>query len=797
MKKINISFLFILSVIAGMSQIITIRDNSTADLIKNVIIHDRSGKQIISNQFGKADFSELNVNDSIWMNHPDYFIWKGMIKGQSEVLLMARSINLNEVVLSASRTQDSITNVPYHMSIMNQRGIEFTNSQTSADLIQNMGIMVQRSQAGGGSPIMRGFEASRVLLVIDGVRMNNAIYRAGHLQDVMTIDNSMLDKTEVVFGPSSVAYGSDALGGVMHFYTKNSQFSNDEKMLVKANAMIRYSSANSEKTGHLDFNIGTKKLAFLTNVTWSDFGDVISGKLRDRSDTAFGRRYYYVERVNGKDSMMVNSNPELQKGSAYQQLDLMQRINFKQSENVTHGINFQLSQNNNLPRYDRLTDISGGNLKWAEWWYKQSRMLVSYNLWLTGKTAIYDNARIIAAYQKIEQDRNSRRFNNNYRTTQMEDVSVISVNADFSKNCGQKNGLKYGLEFTSNNVQSTAEKRNIVVDTAGKAATRYADGGSTFMTTALYLNDNFKISEQLTLNGGLRFSYAKMENKFNDTTFYPFPFKDASRTNMAVTGNLALIYKPGNEWQINSLFSTGFRVPNVDDATKVFESTPGLLIIPNENLKPEYAYNTELGINKTWKNKLKISAVFFNTILDNAIVTKDAQYKGQDSILYAGIMSKVQAQQNADKAYIYGTNIVIIYDLDENFSLKTMLNTTVGTYYNSDTRNYVPLDHVAPAYGQSSVIYRTKKFEGEFFARYSAAKKLEDYSPSGEDNLNYATVNGMPGWTTFNLRTSWQVTNQLRATFGIENITDQHYRFFASGISAPGRNFVVSLRYKI
>jgi hemoglobin/transferrin/lactoferrin receptor protein len=798
MKKTFVFVLYLLLIrITTAQEVITIKDYSTFDQIKNATIVNRNGQKIHTGIDGKADLAGFTITDSIRVIHPDYFIWTGVLKGQNEIFLMSRSINLNEVVLSATRTQDSITNVPYHMSIINQRGIEFTNSQTSADLIQNMGVMVQRSQSGGGSPILRGFEASRVLLVIDGVRMNNAIYRTGHLQDVMTIDNSMLEKTEVVFGPSSVAYGSDALGGVMHFYTKNAQFSNGNQLLVKVNSMMRYSSANREKTGHLDFNIGTKKIAFLTNITWSDFEDLMSGRLRDRGDTAFGRRYYYVERLSNRDSMMINRNPELQRGSGYRQLDFMQRINIQQNEKTIHGINFQLSQNNNLPRYDRLTDMSGGNLKWAEWWYKQNRILISYNLWLNGKTRMYDNARIISSYQKIEQQRNTRIFQNDLRTTQTEYVGLISFNADFSKSFGIRNAVKYGFEFTHNDVQSVAEKRNIVLDTAVKAKTRYPDGGSTFTTGAVYINDHFKINDKLHLNGGIRFSYVQMKNLFSDTTSYPFPFRQTTRNNTAMNGNLALIYKPGNDWQINTLFSTGFRVPNVDDATKIFESNPGLLIIPNEKLKPEYAYNTELGINKTWNNKLRVSAVFFYTLMDNAIVTRDATYNGKDSVFYDGVMSKVQSQQNADQAFVYGTNLVLVYDVDENFSLKSILNTTTGTYYNSEKRNYLPLDHIAPTYGQTSLTYRTRKFECEFFSRYSAAKKLEDYSPNGEDNLNYATANGMPGWTTFNLRSSWQINKNFRATLSVENITDRHYRVFASGISSPGRNVLISFRYKM
>jgi hemoglobin/transferrin/lactoferrin receptor protein len=797
MKKNLYSLLGIILFCATLSaQVITVRDNSTNDLLWNVTIKDKSNKWIQTAVNGKADVSSL-AKDTLWFIHPDYFTWKGVISGEMEVRLMPRAINLNEVVLSANRSADTLKNIPFHMSIVNQKQIEFSNPQTAADLIENAGVMVQRSQAGGGSPILRGFEASRVLLVVDGVRMNNAIYRAGHLQDVMTLDASMLEKAEVVFGPSSTAYGSDALGGVMHFYTKNAQFSSDDKMLLKVNTMARYSTANKEKTGHLDFNIGLKKVSFLTNVTWSDFDDLRTGRFRDRADTAFGKRYYYVERINGKDSMLVNSDPEVQKGSGYQQLDFMQRINFKQSDKVVHGVNFQYSKNDNLPRYDRLTEFSGSNLKYAEWYYKQNRMLASYNLWLTGKTAAWDNARIILSYQKIEQDRVNRKFNNLYRTSQMEDVSVISANADFAKMINAKNDMKYGIEFTTNDVQSAAEKRNVVVDTAGKTATRYPDGGSKFMTMAAYITDNYKINDQWNFAGGLRFNIVNLKSTFTDTTFFPFPFKEAEQKSMALTGNAGLIFKPGNHWQVNTLFSTGFRAPNVDDLTKVFETGGGILIVANPDLKPEYTYNAEIGVNKVFNDKFKINAVFFHTTLTNAMVLKDFKYNGSDSVMYNGSLNKVQAMQNANTAFVYGYNMVVAWDIDQNFALKSMLNYTRGTYYLSDVRQYIPLDHIAPLQGQTGLSYKTKKFEGEIFSRYSAAKKLADYSPSGEDNLQYATASGMPGWWTLNIRTGFQVVKNLRATIAVENITDNHYRVFASGISSPGRNFIFSLRYKL
>jgi hemoglobin/transferrin/lactoferrin receptor protein len=159
-----------------------------------------------------------------------------------------------------------------------------------------------------------------------------------------------------------------------------------------------------------------------------------------------------------------------------------------------------------LPRYDRLSEFSGGKLKFAEWYYKQNRMLASYSLLLSGKTAVYDNARFILAYQNIDQERVNRRFNNNKRSAQMEDVTIFSFNADLAKSLSLKNEMKYGVEITSNDVQSAATKTDIVTGVSEKDVTRYPDGGSTFNTAAIYLSDNHKLNDNWIFSGGLRFN---------------------------------------------------------------------------------------------------------------------------------------------------------------------------------------------------------------------------------------------------------------------------------------------------
>ena len=226
--------------------------------------------------------------------------------------ILNKLINLNEVIFSANKSEEKKSDVAYNIEVIKSKDIELSNPQNSADMLSNTGnIMVQKSQGGGGSPIIRGFEANRVLIVIDGVRMNNAIYRGGHLQDVITIDNAMLDRTEIIYGPSSVMYGSDALGGVMHFYTKNPLFGIN-KMNFKLNSSVRYSSANQEKTGHINWSIANQKWGLLGAYTSSDFGDLRMGKTNGFSPT-FGKRLSYIERFNGKDSIVKNSSKGIEK----------------------------------------------------------------------------------------------------------------------------------------------------------------------------------------------------------------------------------------------------------------------------------------------------------------------------------------------------------------------------------------------------------------------------------------------------------------------------------------------------
>ena len=706
----------------------------------------------------------------------------------------SRLIDLDTLVVSATKFEQLKKTQPFQIQYISKTQISFQNAINTADLLMNTGnVFVQKSQGGGGSPVLRGFEASRLLIVVDGIRMNNAIYRAGHLQNVLRIDQSMLESAEVLFGPSSVIYGSDALGGVMHFRSKNPVLAESPKWKMTANAYGRYSSAISEKTGHFDFSFSNNKIGFLASLTASDFGDVVQGSARQSLYPDFGKLKQYVVRENGADVVKDNPNPNKQIGSAYKQIDFLQKVLFRHSAKAQSVVNIQYSNTSDVPRYDRLTENTANRPRFAEWYYgPEKRWLAAYHLNLNSGL-VYDKAQITVAYQTIEESRHSRRLGVAARKSQIENVKLLTFNADFQKNIS-KNLIQYGIEVALNDVKSTAFNTVLATGAVTPADTRYPGGMNKMNSFAAYLTNQFLLSEQLTLNLGTRYTKVNLEAEFTDKTFFPFPFSTAKQNSGALSGNLGLIWKPIAATKISILGATGFRTPNIDDLTKVFESRVGILIVPNPDLKPEKTVNTEISINQKIGANFAFEATYFYTLYTNALVLSPFTLNGQTSTLYNGQMSTILATQNKREAYLTGWNLGAKWQFAPQFLFSSTLNFTSGRI--KDEKN-TPLDHIPPVFGRAGLNYTSKKCQVDLFTIYNGTKRIADYNPDGEDNAQYATLNGMPSWWTLNARTSFRLITSLTFQVACENILDQNYRHFASGISSPGRNFVATLRAKI
>lgn len=779
-------------------------DKITQQTIPGVAVFNKD-KSIaaVSNSKGEVSILPFKNTDTIFIQHLAYKMvrtnYQELELKKFKLELDEATILIGDFVVSANRWEEDKIEIPYRVEKISMRKAKFLNPQTTADLLETSGyVFIQKSQLAGGSPMLRGFSTNRVMLVVDGVRMNNAIFRSGNLQNVISLDASNLDDAEILFGPGAVMYGSDAIGGVMDFHTLKPHLSDSGKLQFTGNTLSRFSTANFEKTGHLDFNIGLKKWGFLSSFTFSDYDDLRAGT----NGNSYFLRPTYQQTINGVDSIVINTNPSLQVNSGFSQMNLMQKIMFQPNKNWNIEYAFHYSATSNAPRYDRLyLDANGdGILDNAEWYYgPQKWMMNRLGINNHREKGFYHDLKLVIALQNYEESRNDRRFNNTRLRNQTETVNAISVNLDLDKKLNEKINLYYGIEAVHNTVGSIATRTHIVSGIVTPTNTRYPDG-STWQSYGAYLSSKFKFNSKLIMNAGIRYSQVMIKAEF-DTTFFPFPFTNAETNSGALNGGLGFVFNPISSWQIYLNGSTGFRAPNIDDIGKVFDSEPGAVVVPNASLKPEYAFNFEIGSAATIGSFLKIDGAFYYTLLNNALARRNFTFNGQDSIMFDGQLSQVQAIQNITRANVIGLQAGVKVAFGKGIGLSSNISYQKGEEQSEDSLIYYPKSHVAPLFGSTHLTYERKKLKLDLYGIYNAEMPYSNLSLGDRsDHVPFAKdENGLPfvpGWFTLNFKTAFYINNYFSINAGVENITDQLYRPFASGISAPGRNFIFALRCK-
>jgi len=799
-KNIAILFFFLLCLTYTNAQQVKISDAQTdAPLALVSIISIDEQTSVITNSQGIADITTISNSknfeirligyESKFLNIEEFQLL------DFHITLSPKDYLLNQVVVSAQRWSSEKAMSPTKIISIQEGQVEMQNPQTAADLLNISGeVFIQKSQMGGGSPMIRGFSANRLLLSVDGVRMNTAIFRGGNLQNVISLDPFAISNTEVFFGPGSVIYGSDAIGGVMSFFTLQPQFSDTSRLKVSGDLDIRYASANREKTGHVGINLGWKKWAMVSSFSYFVYDDLEMGKYGPDEYLST----FYVKRFENRDSMIFNQSPRKQKPTDYSQSNFMQKVRFRPNKNWDLSYAFHYSATSDVPRYDRLIRTKNDLPKYAEWYYgPQIWMMNLLKIDYFKKTKAFDKFSIKAAYQHFEESRIDRKFNNSERHHRIENVEAYSLNADFIKEYRQNDQLFYGLEWIYNDVKSEGIDEDIINKTLREGHARYPQ--SNWSSLAAYINYNLHLNEELLLIGGMRYNRYILNATF-DTSFYPLPFTESHINKGALVGNLGLNYQPGKNWVFSLNFSTGFRAPNIDDMGKVFDSEPGAVVVPNPDLEAEYIYNAELGITKGIGEFVSVDARIFYSLLENAMVRRDYILNGQDSMVYDGEMSKIQAIQNASYAKIWGFSLGMEARIIPGLQFSSRFNYQTGEEEMEDG-SISPTRHAAPMFGISRFIYEHQKWKMDLYIQYSGEISYKDMAITEQSKtyLYAIDTNGnpySPAWYTLNYKLKYQLHPMLHLSVGIENITNQRYRSYSSGIAAAGTNFMFSLGFR-
>ena len=804
-------------------QQITVKDENTNENLPDVVIFNENKSQsIITDLDGVVDLSLFSSDENIFFQLLGYStleILKIEVLNGTTIYLQSEIQNLEEIILSVARSESNVNQIAEKVSVIKSEDLFLSSPASGAELLElSPGVRVQKSQGGGGSPIIRGFEANRVLIVVDGVRMNNAIYRSGHLQNSITIDPNNIERAEVIFGSSSVGYGSDALGGVIHYYTKSPILKGSEK--IKSSFTSNYTSANQGLSNNFITNYSSENWGSITSLSISKFGDIKMGENRDHGFNDWGLTPLYSEnsRYSYYSQPSTNSNENIQKNTGYSQVDLFQKFLVKLGDTNLLNINIQFSESSDIDRFDQLSITKGNSLKFSEWYYgPQKRLLISPSLKIFPNRKFMKKGVITFGFQKINESRIKRKFNALNRSHQIEDLKVFSLNGDFDTSFNNDHSISYGVESTYNYNYSKAYDQIIeiqgdeITGLSKKFAipTRYPSDGSSYTSFASYVNWSWNMSEFFTFNIGTRLTFTGLKASWNDIISVNPQLSEVNLNSEALTTTISIKLRPSKRVQINTVLSSGFRNPNIDDIGKIRENN-GLLVVPNTFLKPEYAYNLDLGIDfRSLNNRNYISLRGFSTIIsrhigrDEYIVFSDITTPDLSTVIYNGEEVTTISNKNLGNRFIHGFSIDGFSQINNNLKFDYGITYTEGD--NNET--FGPLPSISPLFGSIALSYSKRGVNIKAVYKFSEAKSPGEYSFGGEDGLDETpfTINsegvlsylGTPKWSDLSIYGSKNISSNVTLRIGLTNVFDTHYRTFASGISAPGRSFQLGLNLKL
>ena len=498
---------------------------------------------------------------------------------------------------------------------------------------------------------------------------------------------------------------------------------------------------------------------------------------------------------------MVNDDPRVQRFTGYDQINFMQKVRYNPSEQWDFNLGLFYTTTSDYPRYDRLIQKRDGALRFAEWFYgPQEWMSANLQAAHTPEKGIwFDDSRFTLSYQRFKESRNDRMFGGSVLFETDETVDAISGGWDFTKKL-EKHQIFYGAEYVLNKVGSQGLQTDISNGVSIPDASRYPDG-ATWQSIAAYASVQSKFSETVSFQGGLRYNHILVDADFTENNqFFDLPFSEANVSTGALTGSAGITWQASEilGWKLN--FGTAFRAPNVDDVGKIFDSEPGSVVVPNPDVEAEYAYNSDIGVTLNFDNVVKFELGAYYTILRDALVRRDFDLNGQTQIEYQGELSTVQAIQNAGRAEVYGFEAGVEINFSEAFQFTGQYNVTDG-FTEEEDGSQLPIRHAAPQFGNGHFIFTKEKWKFDVYADFNGQFDFEDLAPSQQNNafLYALDSNGnpfSPSWYTLNVTGQYQITKALGLTVSLENITDQRYRTYSSGIAAAGRNLIAAATYK-
>ncbi|MCU0407378.1 MAG: TonB-dependent receptor [Bacteroidales bacterium] len=644
---------------------------------------------------------------------------------------------LGEVVVTAGRYPAVALKTPDPVRVLGEETFKREQIRSSAEAVSlTPGVFVQKTNHGGGSPFLRGLTGNQTLLLIDGIRLNNAAFRYGPNQYFNTIDLFSIEKIEVLRGSGSVQYGSDAIGGTIQAFTPGLMTSADPEWT--GSAFLRAGSGKMEQSVHGHALFKGKSVAFRGGITYRNFGDLVGG------DTT-----------------------GVQTPSGYDEFDFDIKGLVKTSERSDITFAFQSVNQDNVPVYHKVV-LENYEINRMD---PQERDLAYLRYNNKINKGIFESFTSTVSFHRSEEGRQLKKNGSSTLRSEEDIIGSYGFSAEIMTSVKNSWSATSGIEVYHDLVSSTRTDTDLGSGSSTEKRGLYPDG-STMTSMALFSLHGFDF-EKWSLTAGARF------NAF----IINVPDKDlgeARLTPSALVGNAAIMRKLNERSNLFVSVNTGFRAPNIDDL-----GTLGIVDfryeIPNYDLKPENSVQYQFGYKLRTK-RLSGEAYIYRNDLYNLIVRNSVP--GETIEGYP-----VYTKENVERVYINGFETAWDYDPGRSWLVSGSLTYTYGQNITKEE----PARRIPPLFGRLAATWSDKNMHGTL--EWQAAGK-QDRLAAGDIADNRIPEGGTPGWNVLNIHAGYTF-RFVSLDLSLINLLDEDYRYHGSGINGYGRSAFLTLTFKI
>lgn len=656
-----------------------------------------------------------------------------VVEGQKDqfrtVLLQPTSIQLNQqTITTAQRVEETDFTRPEITTVLTSRDLRQRAPRTAPEaLFGATGVWIQKTNHGGGSPFVRGLTGQQTLILVDGIRLNNATFRSGPNQYLNTIDPQSIEQIEVVRSSGSTAYGSDAIGGVVNVRTKSPEFS--DKPTIGGLYFGKVATQGMEYSNRAELAYSTRSISLLGGLAYRRFGDLVAGQ-------GLGR----------------------QTPTGYSQLSGDLKARFKVTNQTIATVAYQDLRQDSVPVYHR---VKVENYRYYQF-NPQRRQLTYARLdhffgyrWL-------QSAQLTASWQRQTEGRQSQRNGAPTAVYERDQTSTTGLTFLTTAEPTPFWQVRNGVEWYADRVRSSRSDVNTTAGTALIKRGLYPDR-ATMNSMALFSLHTLTLSRMVLTAGG-RYQY-------NQITVPETANGKAVVRPSAVVGNVGASYAVSPSVRLVGSMQSAFRAPNIDDL-----GTLGIVDfryeVPNAHLRPERSRGVEAGV-KVRSDKLSASFLgYYNQLSD--FITRVRL--NADSIQGYPVYVK----QNSARSFIRGFEGEAEYEL-----CPRMLLFAGATYtYGQNVSANEPFRRIPPLNGRLGLTYGRNGWWARAEGLWAGAQRR---LAKGDTEDNRMAKGGTPGWKIINLNGGYR-WKCLTVSAELQNLTNKPYRTHGSGVDGVGRS---------